>query len=171
MFRLYVFTALCAATLLAGCGDEHDDAPTDPHAALAEDACRHAEEAPVTVQAAADPAEAATAASSTHQAYAVQLPETDGQHGGAVLFTPTEAGEYAFFTGADVPFAIFDGAAEVAIEASEPMDACPGVLSTMHLVELELGTQYTLVLGPAANAEVTLLAVHVGDEDHASHDH
>ncbi|WP_373044533.1 hypothetical protein [Vulgatibacter sp.] len=163
-----LLAASLLATSLAACGgdDHHDHAdPIDAHDALAADACAHVTETMEHVTAAADPAAATNAVSETHQPFHVMLPLVDDAHAGAVLFTPDEAGEYAFFTDGAATLAILDGDAEVAIEATETVDAC-AELTTMHLADLELGTQYTLVFGPGAADAVVLVTLHAGDDGH-----
>lgn len=166
--------ALLTTTFVTGCADDTDDTSTTAAATGAtlssdEEACEHMVEGPfqdVTATAASDGAPSATYAhTAVHITLATDTTD-DTMYMGYVTYEADEATEFALFLSVDAPLAIHDAAGnDVEIEASEAVLACDEV-AMEHLVDFEVGT-YTLVIGPTAAAEVTLIAE---EANHAGHD-
>lgn len=169
---LSILLAAALALALSGCASKNDgNGPAHDHDAFAElldEACHHMEAGPfVEVVAAADRDDAAQAIAAAHHVHRVVLPAGDAPRTGWVVITPVVSGEVAFFLGSDVPVTVHLGEDAIAT-TSGPVDACAPQVAAGSMVDLEVGTEYLLEIGPT---DVEKVDIFVAEHDDHGHDH
>ena len=132
---------------------------------LAEDACAHMADAPQSIDAATD-ASAAPSLDMTHVRYDINLVETADERGGLVSFAATEAGEYYFFLGAEVPMSMSDpiGASVPFTQGPEAVEECEE-LASHYVIELGVGS-YLISFGPTSVELLSLIVIEADGEHH-----
>ena len=157
----WIVTGLVLSTLTLGCSETHENPDGE--------ACEHLKGGPAAAPApaptAAATADAAPAVAADHQRYDVTLIDVAGGKGGFVKYAASEATDYIFFLGADVPVEFLDAAnAPVAPEASASNSTGCAEIKGRHLVPFEVGT-YALRFGPTTQTTVSIVV------EGAGHDH
>ena len=136
--------------------NNHDNNDHDGEAHV----CVHFKEGPnATVTAATTATETLSESFEEHTKINVTLP--DGATEGYIQWTPEEAGEFAFWLDADVPFALFDGETEVAPEETGGgAKGCEDLAVAHKEFDVEEKT-YTIRIGaPTTGATVGFVAEH-----------
>ncbi len=154
-------TCLLSTALLVGCSGEEESADTE--------GCEHLQNGPGAAVTATPTASGAPAVRNDHKRYDVALVDVSGQKGGSVTFAASEAADYVFFLGADVPFSVANASGQaVAIEESAKSSSECTDIKGRHVVPLSVGT-YTLSFGPSSLASVSLVVEEAAHED--GHEH
>lgn len=158
--KKFLATCLISTALLVGCSGEEESADTE--------ACEHLQSGPAAAVTATPAASGAPAVSNDHKRYDVTLAAMNGQRGGSVTFAASEATDYVFFLGADVPFSVANASGQaVAIEESAKSSSECGEIKGRHVVPLTVGT-FTLSFGPSSLTSVSLVveeAAHEGGHE------
>jgi hypothetical protein len=103
--------------------------------------------------------------SNDHKRYDITLPSGGS---GAVSFAASEATDYVFYLGADVPLALTDGSGRaVSFESSARSSTSCTDIRGRHVAPLSVGT-YTLTFGPGSGT-VSLVIEESGHEDGHAH--
>jgi len=153
------FIVLFSASLLLAC--------PQPVPTPEDEACEHLAEGPASAVTAVATGEGPFIADD-HRRYDVSLVPVAGGNGGRVRFAADEAGDFLFFTSAEVTLAFTDAAGSpVEIEETVTGSTVCTEIGAQTVIPLAVGT-YHLELGPTAETTVSLVVEHGGEhEGHA----
>jgi hypothetical protein len=132
-----------------------------------EHVCVHFEAGPVVeVTAVADQAGTLPETFEEHHRIDVTMPA--GEDTAYVLWTAEEAGEFAFWLGEDVPFALIDAGTELTPEEEGgAAEGCEDMAVAHKKFDVE-AKAYTIKIGPAtAGGTFQFAAEHAGEHDHS----
>ncbi|PTL78204.1 hypothetical protein [Vitiosangium sp. GDMCC 1.1324] len=158
MMKKLLSACLLSSALLVGCG-ESNEADVE--------GCEHLTEGPSVPVTASTSTSGGSAVSNDHKRYDITLPAGSGGNVGSVSFSVSEATDYVFFLGADVPLKVTSSSGqEVAFEASATSSKECAEIKGRHVAPLQVGT-YSLTLGPTSQSTVSLVI----EESGAGHEH
>lgn len=159
--KKFLAACLLSTALLVGCSGEEESADAE--------GCEHLQNGPGAAVTATPSASGAPAVSNDHKRYDIALVDVSGQKGGSVTFAASEATDYVFFLGADVPFSVANANGQaVAIEESAKSSSECTDIKGRHVVPLAVGT-YTLSFGPTSATSVSVVVEEAAHED--GHEH
>ncbi|HYO56060.1 hypothetical protein [Archangium sp.] len=156
MMKKLLSACLLSSALLAGCGKSNE---------ADVEGCEHLKEGPSASVNASASASGAPAVNNDHKRYDITLPAGSGGNTGSVSFAASEAIDYVFFLGADVPLKVTNASGqEVAFEASTKSSTQCTEIKGRYVAPLQVGT-YTLTFGPATQGSVSLVIEEVAHDD------
>ena len=160
--KLLAALLMSTALLATACGDDEE-----PEENVDVEGCEHLKEGPA-VAVTATTTGTPPAVGNDHRRYDITLVDGAGGKTGTVSFAATEATDYVFFTGVNVPLVVRNSSgAEVEIEESTTSSTQCTDIKGRHVVPLTVGT-HTLTFGPTSAATVPLV---VEEASHEGHDH